>query len=91
MLSDGDFFRVLPNSEAHLKYADGTFDRFACDVRRPEGIIIAITEHQLTAEGRWVVFKMMVGKHEQEVLRYLGVSDCRFEVKTPNGTLAARG
>lgn len=84
ILSDGDRARTLVASRARVRLADGSGFTVGADSE------VEMTRFRLTPEGRAVVFDLYVGRVRARVARVLGRQN-GFEVRTPNGVLAARG
>lgn len=83
-LNDGALARTQASSAANINLADQTSFRLGPDTE------VEMTKFRLTAEGRLVVFNLRFGKIRADVAKALG-RQSRFEVRTPNGVLAARG
>lgn len=83
-LNDGAFARTQAESEACINLADQSSFRIGPSSE------VEMTKFQLTPEGRTVVFNLRFGKIRADVAKSLTRSS-RFEVRTPNGVLAARG
>lgn len=84
VLSDGDAARTQDNSRALIKLADGS--QFTVGA----ATVVEMTRFVLTPEGRTVVFNLRLGRLRATVAKSFG-SEGKFEVKTPNGVLAAHG
>ena len=84
VLSDGDSARTQDNSRAMIKLADGS--QFTVGA----ATVVEMTRFVLTPEGRTVVFNQRLGRVRATVAKSFG-SEGTFEVKTPNGVLAAHG
>lgn len=83
-LNDGALARTQASSAANINLADQTSFRLGPNTE------VEMTKFQLTAEGRMVVFNLRFGQIRADVAKALG-RQSRFEVRTPNGVLAARG
>lgn len=84
VLSDGDRARTLQASRATVRLADQSEFTVGADSE------VEMTKFALTPEGRTVVFNLWKGRIRARVAKVLGKQN-RFEVRTPNGVLAARG
>jgi len=84
VLTDGDWAKTGQDSQARIKLADQSEFTIGSDT------VVEMTKFQLTPEGRTVVFNLTIGKIRARVAKALG-KQSKFEVKTPNGVLAARG
>lgn len=84
VLSDGDFARTRDDSRAFIRLADGS--QFTVGAATQ----VEMTRFTLTPEGRTVVFNLLLGRVRARVAKSFG-SEGRFEVRTPNGVLAAHG
>lgn len=83
-LNDGASARTLTESVANINLADQSSFRIGPNSE------VEMTKFELTPQGRTIVFTLRAGKVQADVARLLG-KQSRFEVKTPNGVLAARG
>jgi hypothetical protein len=76
--------RTGPTGVANINLKDQSSFRLAPSSE------VAMTRFELTPEGRTVVFTLKVGRVQANVAKFFG-KQSRFEVRTPNGVLAARG
>lgn len=83
-LNDGALARTQASSAANINLADQTSFRLGPNTE------VEMTKFSLSAEGRLVVFNLRFGQIRADVAKALG-RQSRFEVRTPNGVLAARG
>ncbi|MBM3465487.1 MAG: FecR domain-containing protein, partial [Armatimonadetes bacterium] len=84
VLTDGDMARTYQDARACVKLADGSQFTVGQDS------VVEMTKFELTDAGRTVVFNLLVGKIRARGAKAVG-KQSKFEVKTPNGVLAARG
>lgn len=83
-LGDGSEARTGADGLATINLADQSVCRMA------PNSWVEMTQFHLTPEGRNVVFFLKYGKIQADVAKFFGKQNT-FEVKTPNGVLAARG
>lgn len=83
-LNDGAMARTQAASTASINLADQSSFRLGPNSE------VEMTKFQLTPEGRTVVLNLRFGQIRADVAKALG-RQSRFEVRTPNGVLAARG
>ncbi len=84
MLKDGDRARTLEDSRAKIRLADQSV------VTIGENTEVEMSQFKLKKTSRLAKIKLFFGKIRVRVGRFTG-RDSKFEVKTPNAVLAARG
>lgn len=84
MLRDGDKARTGADSRANIRLADNSIVVLGANTE------VEISKFQISDQSRNVEFKLFNGKMRNTVGSFRG-KDSRFEVKTPNAVMAARG
>jgi hypothetical protein len=84
MLKDGDSARTGRDSRANIRLADNSV------ITLGENTQVQMSQFQLQKESRLTKINLVFGKVRSRVGRFTG-KDSKFEVKTPNAVLAARG
>lgn len=84
MLQDGDKARTLANSRARIKLSDNSI------VTLGQNTEVEMSKYQVEPKSNVVELKLLFGKIRNNVAKSKG-KKVKFEVKTPNAVLAARG
>ncbi|MCL5773378.1 MAG: FecR family protein [Firmicutes bacterium] len=84
MLEDGDKARTLDKSLANIRLADQSI------IKMGPNTVVEMAKFQLTEQSRLAQLKMDAGVIRVKVGKFSG-KESKFEVKTPNAVLAARG
>ncbi|MCL5773379.1 MAG: FecR family protein [Firmicutes bacterium] len=84
MLKDGDKARTLENSIANIRLADQTI------IKMGSSTVVEISKFQMNEQSRIAKLKLDIGALRVKTGKFTG-KESKFEVKTPNGVLAARG
>lgn len=84
MLQDGDKARTGQDSQAKIKFSDGSLALIGSNTT------VEISQFNITDNSRISKLKLDFGKIRAFVSKFLG-QDSTFEITTPNAVLAARG
>ncbi len=84
MLRDGDLARTGSDSRANIRLADQSV------ITLGENTQVEVAQFQVQKQSRAAEIKLFFGRVRSRVGRF-GGRDSKFEVKTPNAVLAARG